>query len=99
MAKVAATVDLISGGRVERGIGGGWYEHEWRAYGYGFPPAGERLGRLDEGMQIFRQAWQTGRATVRNLGLAYAVLNFPEAAYDTSGIELFEREVIPACTA
>ncbi|MFE3541573.1 LLM class F420-dependent oxidoreductase [Nocardia sp. NPDC059177] len=235
LAKVAATVDLISGGRVEMGIGGGWYEHEWRAYGYGFPTAGERLGRLDEGVQIFRQAWQTGRATldgkyyqvdnaivhprplqengipiwvagggekktlriaaqyadytnfsgdpaefarkseilaehcadvgtdfaaitrssnfdavvgsteaevedrlaaivdrftpalgaaeartrvtekfagsaavgtpeqiterlsaVKDLGLAYAIVNFPEAAYDTSGIELFEREVIPA---
>ncbi|MFX6040640.1 LLM class flavin-dependent oxidoreductase, partial [Acinetobacter baumannii] len=33
LAKVAATVDLISGGRAEMGIGGGWYEHEWRAYG------------------------------------------------------------------
>ncbi|MBU3062136.1 LLM class F420-dependent oxidoreductase [Nocardia sp. NEAU-G5] len=231
LAKVAATVDLISGGRVEMGIGGGWYEHEWRAYGYGFPSAGERLGRLDEGVQIFRQAWTTGRATLegkhyqvndaivrplplqdggiplwiagggekvtlriaaryaqytnfspvpeefarksellrehcvsvgtdfdaivrsgnftvvvgateaevadrlaavadrvapvlgaeeatarvsqtvvggtpeqlieriarmRDLGLGYAILNFPEAAYDTSGIELFEREVIPA---
>ncbi|GAB2710670.1 LLM class F420-dependent oxidoreductase [Nocardia thraciensis] len=64
LAKVAATVDLISGGRVEMGIGGGWYEHEWRAYGYGFPSAGERLGRLDEGVQIFRQAWTTGSATL-----------------------------------
>ncbi|MEU7628813.1 LLM class F420-dependent oxidoreductase [Nocardia sp. NPDC049220] len=235
LAKVAATVDLISGGRVEMGIGGGWYEQEWRAYGYGFPPPGERLGRLDEGVQIFRQAWTTGAATldgkhyqvdgaivrplpvqeggiplwiagggeqktlriaakyaqytnfsgdpedftrksevlrahcaevgtnfdaivrsanftvaigsteaevaqrlatmterltphlgadrattyvedlyrgaaavgtpeqiienltkVRDLGLGYAILNFPEAAYDTSGIELFERKVIPA---
>ena len=64
LAKVAATVDLISGGRTEMGIGGGWYEHEWRAYGYGFPSAGERLGRLDEGVQIFRQAWSSGTATL-----------------------------------
>ncbi|MEU1982197.1 LLM class F420-dependent oxidoreductase [Nocardia sp. NPDC019395] len=237
LAKVAATVDLISGGRTEMGIGGGWYEHEWRAYGYGFPTAGERLGRLDEGVQIFRQAWSSGTATLdgkyyqvdgaivrplpvqeggiplwiagggekktlriaakyanytnfagnpeeftrkseilrdhcadvgtdfdaivrsanfnvaigategeveqrktehaarlapvlgaekaggfvenlynggaavgtpeqiveklsalRDLGLGYTILNFPEAAYDTSGIELFEREVIPALT-
>ncbi len=64
LAKVAATVDLISGGRAEMGIGGGWYEHEWRAYGYGFPTAGERLGMLDEGVQIMRQLWTTGTATV-----------------------------------
>jgi F420-dependent oxidoreductase-like protein len=62
LAKVAATVDIVSGGRVEMGIGAGWYEHEWRAYGYGFPPAGERLGRLAEGVQIMRQLWQTGNA-------------------------------------
>ncbi|KUI31022.1 LLM class F420-dependent oxidoreductase [Mycobacterium sp. GA-2829] len=64
LAKVAATVDVISGGRVQMGIGGGWYEHEWRAYGYGFPSAGERLGRLDEGVQIMRDAWRDGRATL-----------------------------------
>ena len=63
LAKVAATVDHVSGGRLNVGIGGGWYEHEWRAYGYGFPSAGERLGRLDEGVQIMRQAWTDGRAT------------------------------------
>jgi F420-dependent oxidoreductase-like protein len=64
LAKVAATVDVISGGRVEMGIGAGWYEHEWRAYGYGFPSAADRLGMLDEGVQVFRQAWTTGTATV-----------------------------------
>jgi alkanesulfonate monooxygenase SsuD/methylene tetrahydromethanopterin reductase-like flavin-dependent oxidoreductase (luciferase family) len=46
------------------GIGGGWYEHEWRAYGYGFPSAGDRLGMLDEGVQIMRQMWTEGRATL-----------------------------------
>ncbi|RMI33249.1 LLM class F420-dependent oxidoreductase [Nocardia stercoris] len=64
LAKLAATVDVISGGRTELGLGGGWYEHEWRAYGYGFPSAGERLARLDEGVQIVRQAWTTGSATL-----------------------------------
>jgi alkanesulfonate monooxygenase SsuD/methylene tetrahydromethanopterin reductase-like flavin-dependent oxidoreductase (luciferase family) len=64
LAKIAATCDVISGGRVEMGIGGGWYEHEWNAYGYGFPSAGDRLGMLDEGVQIFRQLWTAGTATL-----------------------------------
>ena len=64
LAKVAATVDHVSSGRLEMGIGGGWYEHEWRAYGYGFPGPKERLGRLREGVEIFRQAWTTGIATL-----------------------------------
>jgi alkanesulfonate monooxygenase SsuD/methylene tetrahydromethanopterin reductase-like flavin-dependent oxidoreductase (luciferase family) len=64
LAKVAATCDIVSGGRVEMGIGAGWYEHEWRAYGYGFPPPPERLGMLDEGVQIMRQAWTKGVASL-----------------------------------
>lgn len=63
LAKVAATVDVISGGRLQMGIGGGWYEHEWRAYGYGFPSAGVRLARLDEGVQIMRDAWREGKVS------------------------------------
>ena len=64
LAKVAATCDIVSGGRIEMGIGAGWYEPEWRAYGYGFPAAPERLGMLDEGVQIMKQAWETGSATL-----------------------------------
>ena len=64
LAKVAATADIISGGRVQMGIGGGWYEHEWRAYGYGFPSAGERLARLDEGVRIMRDAWRDGKVSL-----------------------------------
>lgn len=63
LAKVAATTDIISGGRIQMGIGGGWYEHEWRAYGYGFPSAGVRLGRLEEGVQIMRDAWRDGQVS------------------------------------
>ncbi|WP_243062372.1 LLM class F420-dependent oxidoreductase [Humibacter sp. RRB41] len=64
LAKVAATVDHVSGGRVEMGIGGGWYEHEWRAYGYGFPEVPDRLRMLREGVDIMHQAWTTGSATL-----------------------------------
>lgn len=63
LAKVAATADIISGGRIQMGIGGGWYEHDWRAYGYGFPSAKVRLARLDEGVQIMRDAWRDGKVT------------------------------------
>jgi len=62
MAKVAATVDIISGGRLDFGIGAGWYEHEWLAYGYGFPRAGVRLGMLDEGVQIITRMWRDGNS-------------------------------------
>ncbi|WEG08214.1 LLM class F420-dependent oxidoreductase [Microbacterium horticulturae] len=64
LAKVAATVDHVSGGRLEMGIGGGWYEHEWRAYGYGFPEVPQRLRMLREGVEIMHQAWTTGTATL-----------------------------------
>jgi F420-dependent oxidoreductase-like protein len=67
LAKVAATVDLISEGRLEMGIGAGWYEHEWRAYGFSggaFPSAGDRIGMLEEGVQILRDMWTKGSATL-----------------------------------
>jgi F420-dependent oxidoreductase-like protein len=77
LAKVAATIDIISGGRLEMGIGAGWYEHEWRAYGYGFPSAGERIARLDEGVQIMRQMWTEGIATLHG------------SQYDVSGARCY----------
>jgi F420-dependent oxidoreductase-like protein len=64
LAKIAATVDLISGGRLEFGIGAGWYEHEWRAYGYGFPGVGDRISALRDGVQIIQRLWAEGEATI-----------------------------------
>jgi F420-dependent oxidoreductase-like protein len=64
LAKVASTIDVISGGRLEMGIGAGWYEHEWTAYGYGFPGAGDRIAMLAEGVQIMREAWRDGVVTL-----------------------------------
>ncbi|RWR21025.1 LLM class F420-dependent oxidoreductase [Agrococcus lahaulensis] len=66
LAKVAATVDVISGGRLEFGIGAGWYEHEWRAYGYGFPGVGDRISALRDGVQIIQRLWADGEATIES---------------------------------
>ncbi|MGI9667377.1 MAG: LLM class F420-dependent oxidoreductase [Acidimicrobiia bacterium] len=63
LAKVAASIDVISGGRVEMGIGGGWYEHEYNAYGYPFPKPSVRLGELDEAVQIMKLMWEEDEAS------------------------------------
>jgi F420-dependent oxidoreductase-like protein len=52
LAKAAVTVDRISGGRVEIGIGAGWWEEEHRTHGFPFPPVDERFGRLEEQLEI-----------------------------------------------
>src|ERR1700716_3374845 len=62
-AKIAAGVDHISGGRLECGVGGGWKGKEYRAYGYDFPPAGERVEQLKDGLEIVRRLWGEERAT------------------------------------
>lgn len=61
LAKVAATIDVISGGRLEMGIGAGWYEHEYLGYGYPFPKASTRIGQLREGVEIMRRMWTEDR--------------------------------------
>lgn len=64
VAKMASTLDLVSGGRFELGIGAGWKREEWLAYGYGFPPLRERLELLEDAARIARQMLGPGRATV-----------------------------------
>lgn len=56
-AKIASTVDVASHGRLYAGIGAGWYEHEWRAYGYGFPETRERMGMFREACEIIHKMW------------------------------------------
>jgi F420-dependent oxidoreductase-like protein len=51
-AKMISTMDSISGGRMELGIGAGWKEDEWRAYGYGFPETRERLAMLGDHLEV-----------------------------------------------
>lgn len=63
LAKMASTVDVLSHGRLDFGIGAGWYEHEYRAYGYAYPDAPERLRQLREAVQIILKMWNDDEAT------------------------------------
>ncbi len=62
-AKLSSTIDVISGGRFELGIGAGWKRDEWLAYGYGFPTIGERLGALRDHLEVIVRMLEPGRAT------------------------------------
>jgi F420-dependent oxidoreductase-like protein len=57
LAKMAATLDVISDGRFELGIGAGWHEPEYHAYGFDFPGAGVRIEQLAEAIQIVKRLW------------------------------------------
>ena len=58
LAKVAVTVDEMSGGRIELGLGAGWHDHEHVAHGFPFPPIGERAERLEETLEILHGLWE-----------------------------------------
>jgi F420-dependent oxidoreductase-like protein len=64
LAKQAATVDVMSGGRLIFGIGAGWYEEEYRSHGWTFPPAAQRLALLEETIEIAKALWSEPEATV-----------------------------------
>jgi F420-dependent oxidoreductase-like protein len=57
LAKMTATIDVISGGRLFWGIGAGWYEHEFNGYGYEFPAPKVRIGMLREAVEIVKAMW------------------------------------------
>jgi F420-dependent oxidoreductase-like protein len=57
LAKMAATLDVISGGRFELGIGAGWHEPEYRAYGFDFPRAATRIEQLGEAVRLIKRLW------------------------------------------
>lgn len=59
LAIAVAEVDAMSGGRIELGLGAGWFEEEHRAYGIPFPPLGERFERLEEQFEIITGLWAT----------------------------------------
>jgi F420-dependent oxidoreductase-like protein len=57
LAKVATSIDVISGGRLEMGIGAGWYEEEYEGYGFEFPRPAVRIGQLAEAVEIMKLLW------------------------------------------
>jgi F420-dependent oxidoreductase-like protein len=63
VAKITSTIDVISGGRLDWGIGAGWYDQEYRAYGYDFPEAKVRIGQLRETVEIVKAMWSEPDAT------------------------------------
>ncbi|OBH09544.1 LLM class F420-dependent oxidoreductase [Mycobacterium sp. E1747] len=78
LAIAVAQVDEMSGGRVEFGLGSGWFEKEHQAYGIPFPPLRERFDRLDEQLAIITGLWTTGRGeTFDYTGAYYTVTGSP----------------------
>jgi len=75
LAKMAASLDQVSNGRLVLGLGAGWMDEEYRAYGYPFPPIGERLDQLEEGLEIVTRMLAEPRTSWR--GKHYAVEDAP----------------------
>src|SRR5437588_9905647 len=73
LAKMATTFQYLSGGRFILGLGAGWKEDEYTAYGYEFPSAGQRVDELEETLQIIKALWLAERATVQ--GKHYRVVD------------------------
>jgi F420-dependent oxidoreductase-like protein len=65
LAKIASTVDVMSHGRSICGLGAGWYEHEWRAYGYGFPDVPDRMRAFKEACEIIVRMWTEEKASFK----------------------------------
>jgi F420-dependent oxidoreductase-like protein len=78
LAITVAQVDQMSGGRVEFGLGAGWYEDEHRAYGMRFPDVGERFDRLEEALEVVLGLWQAPvGATYSHHGEHYPIADSP----------------------
>jgi F420-dependent oxidoreductase-like protein len=79
VAKMVSTMDVLSGGRMELGIGAGWKREEWLAYGYEFPSTRDRLAMLDDGLAVITAMLQPGRASVeRRFARVDGAINLPK---------------------
>lgn len=82
-AKMSSTIDVISGGRFELGIGAGWKEEEWRAYGYGFPSLNERMAALGDHLEVITAMFAAGRSTVEGRHASVrGAINVPKGLQD-----------------
>ncbi|HEX3425450.1 MAG TPA: TIGR03560 family F420-dependent LLM class oxidoreductase [Acidimicrobiales bacterium] len=81
LAKMVVTVDHVSGGRVELGIGAGWHQPEHTAYGFPFPSQGDRLAMLEEQIEIIRRSWEPG------------ILDFSGRHYRVEGLQALPKPV------
>lgn len=78
LAITVAQVDQMSGGRIELGLGAGWYEAEHSAYGLGFPDVGERFDRFEEQLEIVTGLWATPIGeTFSHSGAHYSLTDSP----------------------
>src|SRR5262249_47900728 len=63
LAKMAATLDVLSGGRLEFGYGAGWHQEEFAGYGYEFPSVAARIRQREEGLTVIKKLWTDARPT------------------------------------
>ena len=77
---MASTVDVLSHGRLNCGIGAGWYEHEYRAYGYEYLTAPERLRQLGEAVQMILAMWTQEEAVFEGPSTRYGVPSISQRA-------------------
>ena len=63
LAKITSTIDVISGGRLDWGIGAGWYESEYKGYGFEFAKPSDRIGMLKETVEIVKSMWSQPETT------------------------------------
>jgi len=73
LAKMSSTLDAISDGRLEFGIGAGWFEYEYNSYGYPFDSASVRIEQLDESITIIKKMWQKEKSSFK--GKHYSIKN------------------------
>jgi alkanesulfonate monooxygenase SsuD/methylene tetrahydromethanopterin reductase-like flavin-dependent oxidoreductase (luciferase family) len=92
-AKMAASLDVLSNGRLEFGIGAGWKEIEYKAYGYPFPTGKTRIQQLEDAVQIIRGIWTNERFTFK--GNHYSVedvISYPKPVQDPMPIWIGVQE-------